>query len=175
MRFDKKINEILERLKDGEDCFAELYNLTYKHLAVVARMYLKDKSLFSDVLSEAYFSVCKNILSFDKNKNGYNWLCKIVQNKAFDMNISAKQTEQLSENISEYMLFDDEVTTNSDLNKALSELSVEESRMVYLKFFENKTYAEIGKIRGVSAPMIHKSIKKILKKIEKYLKNMENS
>ena len=40
----------------------------------------------------------KNIGSFDKDKDGYNWMCKIVQNCAYDINKKMPDYENIEEN-----------------------------------------------------------------------------
>ncbi len=82
-----KVNKLLNRIKTGQkDAFEELYNCTYNHLKVVALNYLADSSDLDDVLNDSYLKAYKYCSSVDMSKDGYNWLCKIVQNTAYDYN-----------------------------------------------------------------------------------------
>lgn len=174
MKLNGAVNRILKRLKSGDDCFENLYDLTYNHLLVVARKYLKDKSLAEDAVSEAYISVFKNIESFNEKQNGYNWLYTIVKCKAYNINALTHNYDELNENMEyEIDIFEDSII-KSDISKALSILEKEERNLVFLRFFEDKTYAEIASIKKISAPMVHKSIKKIMKKMKKILKDFMN-
>ena len=169
MKYGKKVHGLLIRLKNGENCFRELYDLVYKHLLVVAKIYLIDKSLADDVLSEALTSVYKNIKSFNEDKNGYSWLCKIVQNEAYDINKKTQIYEELNDNTKSPL---DEIAVASlkcDIDMALLKLSEKERELIILRFYQGKTFAEIAEVKNVSPPMIHKSINKVLKKLEKLL------
>lgn len=174
MKLSVEVNKILSRLKNGENRFEKLYDTTYKHLLIIARMYIRDKSLAEDALSEAYISAYKNIDVFSEDKNGYNWLCKIVQNKAYNINASTKNYEKLDENLEDISNSFDDLIDKCDMGKILNQLNSQEKELIYLKFFEDKTYQEIADIKKVSAPMIHKNVKRILKKIEKILKIFGN-
>ena len=76
----EKVNKLLRRIKDGDkESFQQLHKLTYNHLTVVAMNYLYSSENLKDVLNESYFRVFRYIDSYDTKKDGYNWMCKIVQ------------------------------------------------------------------------------------------------
>ena len=78
----KDINKILSRIQTGDErAKEELFEKTYSHLKAVVYRYLHDKNDVEDVLSNVYLKVFSSIKAFDTGKDGYNWLCKIVQNE----------------------------------------------------------------------------------------------
>ena len=166
MNYSKEVSRLLSRLKCGENCFEKLYNLTYKHLLVIAKIYLKDKSMADDVLAESYISVYKNIGSFNEERNGYNWLCKIVQNKSYNFNRAYLDYEILDNGLIEGLIGHENTNIDSDIEIALDKLEVEERQIIIMRFFEDKTLEEIAKIKNISIVAVHKRIKKVLKKLE---------
>ena len=75
----------------------------------------------------------------------------------------------LLEKIEEVENQEDEVVNRILLNQLLEELGKEERQLIYLRYFENKTQTEIGKLLGVSQVQISRTEKKILKKLRMFL------
>ena len=169
-QFTNKVNHYLEKMKSSDIYFEKLYNLCYEHLLVIAKLYLSDKSYAEDIVCDAFISVYNNIQSFDSNKNGYNWLCKIVQNKAFNFNLKSKKVEFSSEIDVGDEDFTDYINLKSDIAVVLKHLGEREMQIIKLRFFEDKTYEEIAEIVSLSTTAIHKQVRKILKKVENLLK-----
>lgn len=170
-QFTNKVNYYLEKMKSSDIYFEKLYNLCYEHLLVIAKLYLSDKSYAEDIVCDTFISVFNNIQSFDYNKNGYNWLCKIVQNKAFNFNLKSKKVEFSSEiELLGGEDFTDYINLKSDVAVVLKRLSERERQIIKLRFFEDKTYEEIAKIFSQSTTATHKQVRKILKKVENLLK-----
>ena len=79
-----EVNKLLSGIKAGkEDSKEKLFELTYNHLKIIARCYVHNKNDIEDVLQIAYLKVFRYINAIDVSKDGYNWLCKIVQNEAY--------------------------------------------------------------------------------------------
>ena len=76
-------------------------------------------------------------------------------------------TRYVKENLGENQ--EDEVVNRILLNQLLEELGKEERQLIYLRYFENKTQTEIGKLLGVSQVQISRTEKKILKKLRMFL------
>ena len=97
-KYRHRINALLLEIKNGDiSKVAELYEETYNHLIVIALINLNNKNDSEDVLHETYCRVIEYIHSFNALKDGYNWLCRIVQNVARDFNKRAGK----------YVLFDE--------------------------------------------------------------------
>lgn len=62
---------------------------------------------------------------------------------------------------------------NPTLSAALSRLSLEERNMLILRVFEEKTYAEISEILGVSPNALNKRMNRIKLKVREYMKSEE--
>ncbi len=163
-----EINRILLRIQQGDERSKEvLFENTYNHLKAIARRYLRDKNDVEDVLSNAYLKVFRSIHSFDKTKDGYNWLCKIVQNEAYDFNKKTLDYLPIEEEIVgvEQIDFTESLSQADEIWRWLKEYSQADQRMIYLKFWEDYSYAEIAKILGMKKSNVHKRVSKIIKEI----------
>lgn len=171
-KFAKLVNRLLTKFKNGnEKAFEELYELTFYRLIYIASGYLNDKSYVEDVISEAFISVWRNIHSFDKNNNGYAWLCKIVENEAHDYNANMQSFEELAETT----VFSDDVfekvETKINVSRLLRKLNEEELLLIQMRYPQDKTLKEIALLTGQSVNVVAKKIYKIIKKLKNISKD----
>ena len=168
----EKVNKLLRRIKDGDkESFQQLHKLTYNHLTVVAMNYLYSSENLKDVLNESYFRVFRYIDSYDTKKDGYNWMCNIVQNVAYKYNKKFNVTVEINK-IETHKLFyelDDNIIDNASLLQAIKSLGGEEQELIYLRFWEDLSFAEIAAQKGMKKPTVYKKIRTALKTIEKFL------
>jgi len=168
-RFRNEINKLLYSLQMGDKSRQkELYDYTYNNLKVIALKYAIDKNDYEDILVEAYIRVYKYVGTADLNKDGYNWLCKIVQNVAYDFNKCIKPTVPLDD-ISFTKIFGDEIDkiiSKDEVLKEVCQLSEYDQRLIQLKFYEDMSYAEIAKILNSKKSTVHKQVINILDKIK---------
>ena len=81
------VNSLLKKIKKGNiDAFEKLYECTYNHLQLIVRKYLKNADLLEDVMQELYMRVFKYVKNADLEQDGYNWMCKIAENCAYEFN-----------------------------------------------------------------------------------------
>ncbi len=168
----KKVNrEITKIAKGNTDALGSLYELTSGYLFSMAKVYLGDKSLAEDVVSEVYLKVVKNADKFNSQLNGLNWLYKITKNVALNMNSYASRHS--TQNLDATMNIADAFDILSDLNLLKHKLADEvraltkdEQRLLYLKYWQGLTIKEIAKAVGKSNSYTHDMIKKILKKLK---------
>ena len=75
----------------------------------------------------------------------------------------------LLEKIEEGKMQEEQVINRLLLTELLEVLNKEERRLIYLRYFENKTQTEVGKILGISQVQVSRMEKRILHKMrEKY-------
>lgn len=166
----KEINGILIGIQRGDErCKERLFEMTYNHLKGVARLYLYDKTEDGDVVVEAFLKAFAYIHTFDKEKDGYNWLCKIVQNVAYDFNAKRKNYVSIEpyKQALQSQSFEDEIHKKDEVERVLSQLEETDRNIVYMVFFEGKTYQEIGETIGLKKSAIGKRLDKALKQILK--------
>ena len=165
-----KVNRLLKKIKRRRDeaSKAELFALVGGHLITVASLYAKDRQSVDDIVVNAVLRAFERIDSFDESKDGYNWLCKIVQNEAYKMNSKAQGLflEDVPEQAVEELSFD-RIETSDVIQRYLSTLTERERQIIYYSFWEEKSSREIGAIMGVSKTAINNTIKKALRKFKK--------
>lgn len=164
--FTKEVNEYLLGYQQGDKSqLGLLFNKTAMHLRGVARIYLVNKSYDEDVVSDTFVKVSEYIHSFDNNQNGYNWLCKIVQNTALTYNggqaKSAKvELKYVRDNVK--LLVEDDFDA-FDFLMMISELDEPDHTIAIKRFCFGCTYDEIGKEYNVSRVAIFSRVRKICK------------
>ena len=178
----KEVNEYLCAIKHGDKAkFKQLFELISHRILGVARYYLVDKSYCEDVVSEVFAKVYLKIDTYDESKDGYNWICRIVENTAYDFNENTAKyfnyrTSQNSDNIDsvpvlpESELLED-VEKRADLFRAIDKLDPESLELINLYYFLGDSYSEIGKKFHISKVAVKKKIDKILSKLKIYIEN----
>jgi len=169
----------LKKLKKGDKSQQKiLYDYTSNHLKVIAFKYLIDKNDCEDVLLESYCKAFKYIDSFNCMQDGYNWLCKIVQNVAFDFNKKFKPTDELSEIIptNNFLFMTDDIAEADAVYREICKLSAYEQQLIFLKFYLNLSFDSVAKEVNSKKSTVHKQVMVIIKKIKKNLqKGMDES
>lgn len=170
-QFNKNVNLILLALKNGDESKQrELFDLTYNHLKIIALMYAKDKNDWEDILIEAYFKAIRYISSFDNGKSGYNWLCKIVQNVAYNFDKKTESHISISSiKLEVFTSLEADIVDAQALIYEIKQLNEEDQRLLYLKYWEDKTYREIAKIVDGKKSTIHKRILQLVEILKEKL------
>lgn len=166
----KEVNGCLLKIKQGDVSQMEpLFDMTAGHLLCVARFYLTNKSLASDVVSDAFIKVLNYSNTYDSAKDGYNWLCKITQNLARDYNekenkvaSSEQRFAQKTENVERDHAFEE-----LDFLLLLEGLDETDQYIAYKRFAECRTLQDIGSELNMSKTSICLRVKKICKIIAK--------
>ena len=165
-----KVNNILREIASGKNGALErLHNATYNHLRIVAFNYLADPSDVEDVLNDTYFKVSRYIHSADVNKDGYNWMCKIVQNIAYDYNSQHEVFTPINKIESKSLFYEiDDILIEKDrVLQIIKTMHEETQKLIYFKFWEDLSYEEIARKMGMKKPTVYKRIMKILGIIRK--------
>ncbi len=178
-RYKSKVNRYLLQLQRGDKKkFDVLYNVTANHLGVVAKRYVYNEADVDDVLIDAYMRIYNSISAFDAHKDGYNWMCKIVQNAAFTANaaLRKKQAHETFLADTANVLYDDDQRLDAVLqgmcfSQAMRETDKTDKQIFYLRFYENASEREIAQQVDMSAANVHKRLKKIEKVIKIFWQN----
>lgn len=164
-RFRNEINSILEKVQAGDkDSFKELYDATYSHLKRIAMMYAEDKSEWEDILVESYIRAFKYVKTANLEKDGYNWLCKIVQNVAFDF--SKKKQPPLYQKDSTFEEIEQQIFERDFLITEMEKLPEKDQKLLYMRFWEDKSFAEIASELQMQKSTVHKRAQILLKQLK---------
>lgn len=172
MGSQRKINEYLKGIKNGEKCLDGFYKTAFGYIRFIAFRYLVDKSYVDDVVSCAFFKIFDNIQTFDENQNGMSWIYKITQNEAYAMNNRERKHAHVS--LDEIM---DEIVCTVDhseqsrfaatLNKAMDKLPEKDRQIFEMRYLKGMTYPEISKELGMYVGTLYKRYRAALKIIWK--------
>ena len=168
------VTKILIKIKKGEEESKNvLFEKTYNHLKRIAYPYVRNKADVEDVLVEAYLRIFQYVATFDPNKDGYNWMCKIVQNVARDWDKNFFQELPLEDIGQNDQIIETEelIAMKDEVERFLQPYSERDRKIMYLRFWENRTIEEIAELLGMKKSNVHKQISKILKEILQKEKN----
>ena len=166
-------NKYLIAFQEGrEEEFAHFYDEMKAVFARYALRILFDKSLWEDVLSETYLRISNSIASFNRFKDGYNWILKIIENAAKDIKsneskyVSVETLDNLyvAEDYDPYATIDADV----DLQYALKDLDESYLQVALLHFRAGRTQTEIAKMMNITKSAVCQRVNIIKKKYEKY-------
>ena len=174
-RFGNKVNVLLASIRSGKDeALDKLFEKTYNHLKAIAALYLFDSSDAEDVVSEAFLRACRYIRTFKDGMDGYNWLCKIVQNVAYDYN--AKRLPSEGSNVLELLPALDRFETspelyleNKEVLRSLNALAQRDRRVVLLYVFWDYSFTEIANLLDIPKTTVYDAYKRSEKVIIKFM------
>lgn len=169
----KEVNAYLLKIKQGDKSqIGPLFEMTTLHLRNVAQFYLADKNSANDVVSETFVRIMKYINTYDIDQDGYNWMCKIAQNVAYDFN---KKDARDAASERRFARDNDNSDDDDDLDRieflsVIDVLNDTDQFIAYKRFVEKETLEEIGLALNISKVAIHQRIKKIKKILYKNIK-----
>lgn len=153
-----EVNRMIEDIKRGKPgALKELHTATFTHLKLVAFNYLADSADVDDVLSETYFKTYRYVHSANAEQDGYNWLCKIVQNLCYDFNAKRGVTD-FTDRLSQNKLFyeiEEILLENSQLYAAMAKLEAIDQEILYLKYYEDKSFQEIADKKNMKKSAVY--------------------
>lgn len=166
-----EVNKILKGIKEGDASKQrELIEATCNFLKLIAYKYLYNKDDVEDVVMESYMKVYRRINSFNLSLDGYNWICKIVENTAYDFNEAYMKNHRVEKSLAvteDFADVDDSFSDKDEILRIVKVLPRTDQRLLYLKFWRNMSYAQIAEHMSVKKSTVHKRIQKIFKEIRK--------
>lgn len=169
-KYSQQVNMFLTAYQQSgqKQYFDKLYDFTAGHLILIARSYLSDKNLAEDVILEAFTRVHLHIQSFDPLQDGYNWMCKIVQNVAFTFNAKDKRMAEAEKKFASNLdapIYEIDI---SDLEflETIDDLPHTDKSVVYKRFVLDHSVEKIAGSLSVSKPAISTRLKRIYKKLK---------
>lgn len=169
-----EVNCLLRKIKEGNKTLIEdLYFLTANHLKVVAYQYLVNKDDVEDVMMEICVRVQTYINSFNPTMDGYNWLCKMAEHVAFDLNRSHKNNSYMEKAECVFQI-DDEMIRHfqkDEILRVMKNISPEKQQLMYFRHWLEYSLKDIAKLMSMKKSNVHKKIKKCEKEIKKILEN----
>lgn len=162
----QQTNALLLNIKSGEEYLVrELIQLTYNRLKYVALHYLYEKRYYEDVLDEAYYRAYSHVNKFNVFKDGFNWLCRIVQRVAYNFNNENSRYVLCEEIELDVFNFDEEIDKmlqKDAFYQAVKKLSKLDRQIVYYRLVLDLSYSQIAKKVCRAKSFVHNRMRIIL-------------
>jgi len=152
---EKLAKHMQENGGEGLDVVIDRYQSKLKRYA---RSILRDPGDAEDVVQETFISVYQNINSFDPRLKFSSWIYRITHNKAVNVirkrvfSLSLEEVGDVPDSRQEHQGVEKEIDRKNArqmLEQSLWVLPVKYKEVIYLRYFEDKTYEEISDILRV--------------------------
>lgn len=150
--------QLIEAAKKNPARFAPLYNKYYKPIFIYIFKKLKDEELTADITSRVFLKALLNLSKYeDRGFPFSSWLYKIAGNEVnmHFRNTNKKQEVELNDKDLKVLM--DEVNLTGEREdqleiviNALNQLPLEVSELIDMRFFEKRSFKEIGDVLGTS-------------------------
>jgi len=172
--------ELIEKAKADNRYFEPLYVKYYEQIYRLIFARVQDEELAGDITANAF---CKAMVNLKRYKHqGYpfsSWLGRIALNSCYDhFRLQKKQRFISLENyISHDLAFEIELEENQKelwlavLPQALERLKPKDLELIELRFFEGKSFAEIGFLLNITEGNAKTRTYRVLKRLKKHFKH----
>ena len=164
-QFREETNKYLIAMQEGDpSLFAEFYHRMRGTFGFYAMRILLNQNDWEDVLSESYIKISTRINTFNRTKDGYNWVLKIIENTARTYN--EKEWKHPTVELGNLYLPEKvdcfaESELEMDIRNALKKLPSMYTTIAMLYIYKGRTQYEIGKMLGISKPAVCQRLRKI--------------
>ncbi|MBI2764684.1 MAG: sigma-70 family RNA polymerase sigma factor [Chloroflexi bacterium] len=140
---------------DEECWFSGLYEETFESAFRFARMLTRDGDLAEDVVAEVYLRAWQRRGDLRTSEKPLSWILAVTRNRAIDEFRSRRPHVDLGtipdpqESIEDQPLEMDSAQREV-LRQAMARLTAEQQRVVFLRFYEQKSHDEVARALGRS-------------------------
>lgn len=173
-------NKLIEQAKYGDqDAFSILYKKYYKLLRYIIYDLVKNEETTKDILSSTFLKAYNKLTSYTKPLSFRAWLKTIAVNTAIDYirnNVLNRKSDSIDKDTNPIQLNDSEldpeaVIINNEnyltLEKALPLLSEKFQKLLYLRYFENCSYEQIGAKLNMPTSTVRSDLYKAKRRLRK--------
>lgn len=169
--------QVIEAAKKNPARFAPLYNKYYKPIFIYIFKKIKDEELTGDLTSKVFLKALLNLNKYeDRGFPFSSWLYKIAGNEVNMYFRKASKKQQVELNEKDLKVLMDEVSLDTDREEqlqlvldSLNQLPLEVTELIDLRFFEKRSFSEIGEIIGTSEGNAKIKTYRALEKLKKLL------
>lgn len=163
--------------KENPEKFGPLYNKYYEQILRYVYQRMDDKDLALDVTSQVFIKALNNIHKYEFRGVPFSsWLYRIAKSELYQAYRDRKaertvniETMQIQEMIHEFDGEDTEKNKKLLLN-ALKKLKEQDLQLIELRFFEQRSYREIGEILEIKENNAKVKAFRALEKLKKHFK-----
>ena len=156
-------------LKANPESFNELCQRYYHPLVAIANSVLMDGHLAEDAAQETLAQACRQLPTLKKPEMFGPWIAAICRNIAKDMLTEQLKERNIVHNNHIQETNSDENDSEAILEKALQSLQQDLREVVFLRYFNEKSYEQMSKILGITESAIDGRLRRAKKNIAVYL------
>lgn len=166
----------IEAAKENPARFGVLYDKYYKSIFVFIYRRTEDEELTADITSQVFLKALINLKQYEFKGVPFSaWLFRIAFNEInmyFRKN-NANRVVSLDQNGILQIAQETDLEENADgikqMMSALKNLEENEVQLIELRFFEKRSFAEVGAIIGITENNAKVKVYRILDKLKKVL------
>jgi RNA polymerase sigma-70 factor (ECF subfamily) len=177
---DEELVEVV-RSKDKELFFEVVNRYQNKIFAYISRL-IGDRSEAEDLTQDVFIKVYKNLFGFDVKRKFSSWIYRIAHNESvnylkkksyfkilsIEQNEFLKNTMTSTENLIEKII---QKESSKKIKELLGKLSFKYKEVLILRYFEEKSYEEIGDITRRPVSTVGTMINRAKSQLEKIMKD----
>ncbi len=156
-------------LKADPESFNELCQRYYHPLVAIANSVLMDGHLAEDAAQEALTQACWQLPTLKKPEMFGPWVGAICRNIAKDMLSEQVRERKVAQNHQIQDKNPDENDGETMIAKALQSLPQELREVVFLRYYNEKSYEKMSNILGITEQAIDGRLRRAKKSIATYL------
>jgi RNA polymerase sigma-70 factor (ECF subfamily) len=160
-------------LQGNPESFGELCRRYYNSLLAVANSILPDHHLAEDAAQETIAAACRQLPRLKKPEQFGPWIVAICRNVARDMLRECRKQPNLFETRRLHENDSDDDDQRAILTEALQQLPQHLREVIFLRFYNEKSYEQMANILGVTEQTIDGRLRRAKKKIAAYLKKAD--
>lgn len=179
---DKLMKELqwVKYAKEDPRGFEPLYNKYYEQIFRYIYQRMDDKEMAYDVTSQVFLKALNNIHKYEYRGVPFaSWLYRIAKSELYQSFRDKKARRTVNvESMNLFEMIDEMEEDRSDENRqvllsVIRDLSEEDVQMVELRFFEKRSFREIGEILDITENNAKVKSHRVVKKMKKLFKEID--
>jgi RNA polymerase sigma-70 factor, ECF subfamily len=165
--------------KENPRGFEPLYNKYYEQIFRYIYQRMDDKEMAYDVTSQVFLKALNNIHKYEFRGVPFaSWLYRIAKSELYQSFRDKKARRTVNvESMNLFEMIDDMSEDRTDesrtaLLQVIGELSEEDIQMVELRFFEKRSFREIGEMLDITENNAKVKSHRVIKKMKKLFKEI---
>lgn len=173
---DKLMQELqwIKRAKDDPRGFEPLYNKYYEQIFRYIYQRMDDKELAHDITSQVFLKAMNNIQKYEYRGVPFaSWLYRIAKSELYQSFRDEKATRTINVDTSNLSIMIDDLEEDSSeetravLLKAIAELNEDEVQIIELRYFEKRSFKEIGDLLEITENNAKVKAHRVVQKMKK--------
>lgn len=169
---------IIRAQRKDKDAFGQIYSLFFQRIYRFIYYSVHNQQLAEDITQDTFLRAWRALASFSTSRGSFQaFLFAIARNLVIDwyrkkkeISLEAVADPSYLEHVDEKITQDEE---KQQLNRVLDKLKFDQRQIITLRYFEELSFFEIGKVVHLSEGAVRVRLHRILKQLKSYLKEKD--